>query len=147
MAVMHAQQYQSYKQTEIETASPGKLLLLLYDSAINRLKRARERMKERDREEAHQLLVKVQEIVVELMLALDWNAGSDLAPRLHALYDFMYRRLVDANVQQDPEIVDEVLQLLGTLQEGWREAYKQMAASGEQTGPAAGPRPQINVQG
>ncbi len=147
MATMHAREYQSYKQTEIETASPGKLLLLLYDGALKRLHRVRENLLAGRLEESHQDLIRVQEILVELMLALDWKVGGDLAPRLHGLYDFMYRRLVDANVQQDPQAVGEVIQLLSTLREGWEEAYRQLAANGERSRSSNIPPPKINVQG
>jgi len=147
MAIMHAREDQSYKQTEIETASPGKLLLLLYDGALKRLNRAQENIREQRLEETHQELIRVQEILVELMLALDWKVGGDLAPRLHGLYDFMYRRLVEANVKRDPEMVGEVIQLLSTLREGWEEAYRQIAASGDQPQTSNIPTPKINIQG
>ena len=147
MATMHAREYQSYKQTEIETASPGKLLLLLYDGALKRLHRAKDHLLANQLEETHQDLVRVQEILVELMLALDWNVGGDLAPRLHGLYNFMYRRLVDANVKQDPEAIDEVIQLLSTLREGWDEAYRQLVSRGEHSRNGGQPPNKINVQG
>lgn len=142
---MHAREYQSYKQTEIETASPGKLLLLLYDGALKRLQRAKDCLSRGQLEESHQHLVRVQEILVELMLALDWSVAGDLAPRLHGLYNFMYRRLVDANIKQDPAAIDEVIQLLSTLREGWDEAYRQLAGRGEL--PSGAPPNKINVQG
>ena len=148
MAIMHAREYQSYKQTEIETASPGKLLLLLYDGAIKRLTRARELMQDENasREDIHGQLIKTQEILVELMLALDWNVGGELPARLHSLYDFMYRRLVEANLKHDTAMLDEVIELLNTLRDGWAEAYRQLSASGEL--PSGGsPGPKINVEG
>ena len=146
MSSTNGREYQSYKQTEIETASPGKLLLLLYDGAIKRLNQAKESLKQGAREECHEHLVRVQEILVELMLALDWKVGGEIAPRLHSLYDFMYRRLVDANVNQDSALIDEVIQLLCTLREGWSEAYRQLSASGEMQGPSE-PVSKLNIQG
>lgn len=147
MAIMHAREYQSYKQTEIETANPGKLLLLLYDGALKRLHRAKDGLEQGRLEETHQDLVRVQEILVELMLALDWNVGGDLASRLHSLYNFMYRRLVDANIKQEPEAVGEVIRLLSTLREGWEEAYRQLAGRGERATGRHQPPNKINVQG
>ena len=144
---MHAREYQSYKQTEIETASPGKLLLLLYDGALKRLQRAKDNLRRNQLEESHQDLVRVQEILVELILALDWNVAGDLAPRLHGLYNFMYRRLVDANIKQDAAAIDEVIQLLSTLREGWDEAYRQLAGRGELPRNGNQPPNKINVQG
>ena len=90
--------------------------------------------------------MRVQEILVELMLALDWNAGQDLASRLHGLYDYLYRRLVDANVKHDAGIIQEGIELLTTLREGWSEAYRQLAINGEQ--PQNETRPsKINLEG
>ena len=147
MVVMHSREYQSYKQTEIETASPAKLLLLLYDGALKRLHRAKEALKQEDWTEAHESLIRVQKILVELILALDWEVGGDLAPRLHSLYDFMYRRLVEANCKRDTDRVEEVIQLFSTLREGWEEAYRQLSANNElpQVNPGAGSK--INIQG
>jgi len=146
MAVMHSREFQSYKKTEIETASPAKLVLLLYDGALKRLNRALESLKQGALEEAHENLIKVQEILVELMLALDWKVGGDLAPRLHSLYDFMYRHLVQANIKGDAEAVSEVIKLMSTLREGWEEAYRQIAATKEPSSPSTPPS-SINVQG
>jgi flagellar secretion chaperone FliS len=147
MAVMHAKEYQSYKQTEIETASPGKLLLLLYDGAIKRLHLAKEELEQNRREECHLHLVRVQEILVELMLALDWDVEGELAARLHGLYDYMYRQLVRANVRKDQEIIDEVIQLLTTLREGWNDAFRHTVQNGEKPSSQAPPSSKINLQG
>lgn len=147
MATMTSREYKSYKHTEIATANPAKLLLLLYDGALKRLNRAKEAAEREDVTELHDNLVKVQEILVELMLALDWEVGGDLAPRLHALYDFMYRTLVQANIKRDRAAIDEVIQLMSTLRDGWAEAYKQLSASGELPQSGGGPAPKINVQG
>ncbi len=147
MATMTSREYKSYKQTEIATASPAKLLLLLYDGALKRLNRAREAVGREDVTDLHENLVKVQEILVELMLALDWEVGGDLALRLHALYDFMYRKLVQANIKRDLPAIEEVIQLMTTLRDGWAEAYKQLSASGDLPQSNGGPTPKINIQG
>ncbi len=139
-------EYQSYKQTEIETASPGKLLLLLYDGAIKRLRLAKDAAGREELEEAHNNLVRVQEILVELMLALDWSVDQELANRLHGLDDFMYRKLVSANTQRETDAIDEVIRLLSTLREGWSEAYRQLATNGEKPNNKR-PESKINIQG
>ena len=113
--------YQSYQQTNIETASPEKLLLLLYSGAIAKLERARGELERKDYGSAHTLLVKAQDIVLELMVSLDWDTSPDLCNKLHSLYDYVYRQLVEANVRKDCSKIEESLQILSELHSGWRE--------------------------
>ncbi len=111
--------YQAYKQTQIETAAPEKLVLMLYNGALNKLKKAKSDIETSNLIEAHLNLIKVQDILLELMLSLDWSVGGELPSRLHALYDFMYRRLVQANIKKEIKPIDEVLNLLTELKDTW----------------------------
>jgi len=108
-----------YKRVEIETASPGKLLLMLYDAAIQRCESAAERMRAGEIGPAHFDLLRVQDILTELMVALDPEASAAPVRELFALYDYMHRTLVRANVQKQPEPIHEVLGLLNELRRAW----------------------------
>ncbi|NLV17854.1 MAG: flagellar export chaperone FliS [Syntrophomonadaceae bacterium] len=114
------QEYASYKNTAIETANPGKLLLLLYDAAIRNLDEAVISIGNKDLGAAHHRLIKSQDIVLEFICTL--NMDYEVSHRLKELYDYMYRRLVEANVKKDAEIIEEVRGLLGELRDTWREA-------------------------
>ncbi len=114
--------YQKYLKTKIETASQPQLLVMLFDAAVKKLHTAKRAIGGRKIEEAHTNLVKVQKIFSELMVALDFDMGGDLAKQLFSIYEFVHRRLVDANISQDTAIIDEVLPIVDQLREGWTAA-------------------------
>lgn len=125
---MYAQAYDQYKKTSIETLSPGKLLLMLYDGAIRNVKDAREAIKTKDYNMAHNRIIKAQDIVTELMVTL--NMEYDISKQLYSIYDYIYRRMVEANVNKDTEILDEVEGFLTELRDTWQEVVKKQAGNG-----------------
>lgn len=122
---MYAQAYDQYKKTSIETLSPGKLLIMLYDGAIKNVKLAREAIKEKDYNAAHTLLVKAQDIITELMVTL--NMEYDISKQLYSIYDYIYHRMVEANVRKDVGILDEVEGFLTELRDTWQEVVKKQS--------------------
>nr|WP_143156843.1 flagellar export chaperone FliS [Thermosyntropha lipolytica] len=124
---MYAQAYDQYKKTSVETLSPGKLLLMLYEGAIKNVKLAREGIKEKDYNKAHNHLIKAQDIITELMVTLKME--YDIAKQLYSIYDYLYRRLVEANVRKDAAILDEVEVFLTELRDTWQEVVKKQAQS------------------
>lgn len=124
---MSAYAYEAYRNTAIETASPGKLLLMLYDGAIRNLDAARTAMINKDVENSHKHLLKAQDIILELMCTL--NMDYEIAKDLYRLYDFMYRHLIQANVRKDPEMVADVRELLAELRATWDQAIKKVGST------------------
>lgn len=121
----------AYRRHQVQTASPGQLVVMLYDACIGHCKAAQEAIAAADRDRAARHLLKAQDIVAELMSALNVGAGGDFARRLLSLYEYMYRRLVHANVRKDAEAAREVEGLLAGLREAWAEAAAgSLAASG-----------------
>lgn len=112
--------YELYQQNDVYTSSQGKLLLLLYDGAIKFLRVSKFSIGERDYSGANKNLLKAQNILVELMCTL--NMDYDVSKNLYALYDYMKRRLIEANIKKDTEIIDEVLGLLTGLRDTWQKA-------------------------
>lgn len=113
--------YRQYQQTQTHTASPGQLVVMLYQGAIKFLVKARYEVEAGHVERAHNNLVRAQDIVLELMNGLDLSIGP-VAENLHALYSFMYRRLVEANVRKDAKAIDDVLYMLRDLLPAWEQA-------------------------
>ena len=97
--------YQAYRQTQITTASGLELIILLYNGAITFLKQARVALEEKQVEPAHRALIKAQDIITELSLSLNREAGGEIADSLGQLYDYMDQRLVQANIQKEVEPV------------------------------------------
>jgi flagellar protein FliS len=111
-----------YKRTEIETAPPLKLLLMLYDGAIARCESAAESIREGDHEAAHRGLIKAQDILTELMVSLDPEAAAAPIRELFGLYEYMHRLLVQANIRKETSPIEEVVQILSDLREAWAGA-------------------------
>lgn len=110
-----------YRQVQITSASRGKLILLLYQGAIKSLKKAAELIDKKDYGGKGECLIKAQDIVMELNLALDLEEG-EIALSLRNLYLYIYRRLIDANSNAEKAPVLEALNLLENLYEAWMVA-------------------------
>ena len=110
-----------YLQDSITTASPAKLLLMLYDRLILDLMKGEEALRADEREEAHERLTHAQEIVLELRTSLDMDAWSG-APALANLYGWMLTELIGANIGKDAERVAACRALVEPLRDAWREA-------------------------
>ncbi len=117
--------YEQYKTTQISTATPGQLVVMLYDGAIKFCKMAKFGIEQKNIETANNNLIKVQNIIQELKVSLDMKAGGDLSETLDALYEYMLRRLIEANMKKDVKIITEVQKNLEELREAWVEAVKQ----------------------
>lgn len=113
--------YQKYQQNQVETASPAKLLLMLYNGALRFVKGAREGIREKDMEKANHNIGKAQDIVVELMTSLDMEQG-EISRNLYSLYDFVNTRLLEANIKKDENILSEAENILQELRDTWQEA-------------------------
>jgi flagellar protein FliS len=110
-----------YLQDSIDTASPAKLLLMLYDRLVLDLMKGEESLRAGDREESHERLTHAQEIVIELRTSLDVDAWSG-APALANLYGWMLTELIGANIARDADRVAACRALVEPLRDAWREA-------------------------
>ena len=123
----HPEAYGQYKQVQVNTASPGKLILMLYQGAISTLKKAADLLDKKDFEGKGECLIKAQDIIMELNMALDMGAGQ-IASSLRQLYVYIYRRLVDANMNLDQEAIRETIGLLERLYGAWEVAVQETEA-------------------
>jgi flagellar protein FliS len=114
----------AYLDASIATASPARLLVMLFDRLVLDVQRGLEAQRCGDHEETHRQLTHAQDLLLELASSLradEFRGGDDLA----ALYGFLHRQLVTANVRKDAAITGEVLTLVTDLCETWREAAVQ----------------------
>lgn len=118
-AGMNARPGNEYLRNAVLTATPEQLQLLLYDGAIRFSSQAREAMLAKDIEQTHNLLTRAQRILIEMQGGLRPEIAPDLCQQMASLYNFVYRRLVDANVNKDAEALDEAIQILGHMRETW----------------------------
>jgi len=119
---------EAYLAASVTTASPGQLLVMLYERLVLDLQRATDALRGDEPGQANAPLLHAQDIVLELVSSLRvdaWEGGPGLA----ALYDFLYRELVRANMQKDLAAAEFCLQTASELRDTWREAALQLVAA------------------
>lgn len=126
MSAMNRNALNAYSQVSVNgsvaTASPHKLITMLFDGALLSIATARGHMQRREIAEKGMAISKAIAIIDEgLKLSLDMKAGGDLAQKLDALYEYMCLRLLFANLKNDLEPLDEVASLLNDLKSAWVE--------------------------
>lgn len=108
-------------EAQVAEADPHELVQLMLDGAATRVAGARRAIEAGDTTLKGELIGKAIGLVEGLRTSLDVERGGALADNLHALYEYMARRLLVANLRSDSEILSEVASLLRELQTGWRE--------------------------
>jgi flagellar protein FliS len=110
-----------YLGDSVSTASPQRLVVMLYDGLVQDLQLAQQGLARGDLGLVHARLVRAQAIVTELQSSLDLDAW-DGAPGLDRLYTYVLELLVDANVRKDAEPITQALTVIEPLQDAWRQA-------------------------
>jgi flagellar protein FliS len=114
----------AYMDASVATASPARLLVMLYERLVLDCHRALDAQRGGDHQEAHRQLLHAQDIVMELRSSLKTDAWEG-APALASLYDYLHTRLINANVKRDATITEHCLGLVQDLAQSWREAALQ----------------------
>ncbi|MFC7063345.1 flagellar export chaperone FliS [Halobacillus seohaensis] len=126
---------QAYQNNSVETASPGELTLMLYNGCIKFIRAGKKAMDQKDIEQKNTKIQKAQAIIRELMVTMnqDYAVANDVLP----LYDYMNRRLMEANIQNDSEILDEVEVLVTEFRDTWKQVLLQSRKAQYGTGGTA----------
>lgn len=111
-----------YQDMKVQTASPAQIMIMLYDGAIRFTLQAKKKLEEKDFEGKGIFISKTQAIVDELMNSLNFTIAPELCENLQQLYIYINERLSEANIKCDAEVLDEVIGLLNTLRDGWKQA-------------------------
>lgn len=114
--------YANYANTKIQTATPAQLTLMLYDGAIKFCNIAIEAVEQKDIMKAHNNIRKVEKIIEEFRATL--NFKYPVAKDFENVYEYIARRLVEANIKKDKEILEEVNEHLRVLRDTWKEVMK-----------------------
>jgi flagellar protein FliS len=122
---MEANAYSAYFEGRILTAGPLELVQMLCKGALSAIADARRCLDRSDIPGRCGAINRAFDILHELRSSLDRERGGELSVRLDALYEYMEQRLLQANIQQSPEPLNEVLGLLRTLSEAWEELVQQ----------------------
>jgi flagellar protein FliS len=114
--------YNQYREKSIQTARPEELTLMLYNGLVKFIMRAIDAVQKNKTEDAHNNIIRAQDIIQEFMRTLDKR--YPIAVSLELIYEYMYRRMVEANARKDAAILGEVLNLAKQLRDVWEQAMK-----------------------
>lgn len=112
----------AYGTRKVETATPAELTLMLYEGAIKFCNIAMSAIEKKDYLKANTNIQKARKIVVELQTTLDHK--YKVAEDFDVIYDYIFQKLVQANVKKDTEILGEALVELRELRDAWKEIMR-----------------------
>lgn len=113
---------QAYGARKVETASPAELTLMLYEGAIKFCNIAMGAIEKKDYEKANLNIQKARNIIVELQSTLDHK--YKVAEDFDIIYDYIFRKLVDANMKKDSEVLEEALNQIRDMRDAWKEIMR-----------------------
>lgn len=113
---------QAYGARKVETATPAELTLMLYEGAIKFCNIAMGAIEKKDYEKVNTNIQKARKIIVELQTTLDHK--YPVAEDFDRIYDYIFHKLVQANIKKDPEILEEALVELRDLRDAWKEIMR-----------------------
>lgn len=134
----------AYKETQIKTASQGKLIVMLYDGALKCINSAIEQipLKHRKYDTINKNITKAQDIITELIASLDFERGGDIARDLFSIYIYLNKQLLQANLTKEEKPLKEVKGLLESLRGAWVEVSLKVGAEQDTARPGG-----INIAG
>jgi flagellar protein FliS len=111
----------AYKETQIKSATPGQLIIMLYDGAIKNINIALDGLGKKSKKLDHisNAIIKAQDIISELMVSLDFEKGGEIAKNLFSIYVFMNRELLNANIGKEAASLNTVKKILTELRDAW----------------------------
>ena len=140
-----APSHKRYQQVNVETASQGKLIVMLFNGAIQRSDKALQAIEAGEPGPVHNHLVRAQDIIGELRGALNMDAG-ELSENLDRVYEYFQHLLIKANVRKDVAPLHEVIELMTLMRDTWAELFAQTGDGAKQQFNAHGSA-LMNVQG
>ncbi len=109
----------SYLRDAVMTATPEQLQLMLYDGAVKFALQGKDALIAKDYERSYEKLGRAQAIILEMQNGLRREVSPELCDRMAAIYNFLYRKLVDASVQKDTTCIDDAVKILRYQRETW----------------------------
>ncbi|RMF81866.1 MAG: flagellar export chaperone FliS [Planctomycetota bacterium] len=145
-----SQASKEYLRNAVLTATPAQLQLMLYDGGIRFAEQGKAALANKDYEAAFNALERAQRIVLQLSAGLRREVNPQLCDQMASLYNFIYRRLIEANVHHSTRAVDEALMILRHQRETWvmlMERLAEEAGGGNADASDEEDRPALSVEG
>lgn len=122
--------YQAYQKNKYETASPHRLITMLYDGAIRFMNQSITNVQAQDVEATNLSLNRAQDIINELIACLNFEQGNDIASNLNNLYNYINELLIRANIQKTVEPIEEAIAIVKGIREAWQAIGKEVTMNG-----------------
>ena len=120
---MYSNGIQMYRKTNVVTADPKRLVLMCYEGAIDCLKIGKEKIAEGNLEGKGENTSKARDIIYELKASLNFEEGGTIAANLDALYNYMLKRITEADLENEVQAFEDVIGMLGELKSAWEEIF------------------------
>ena len=120
---MYSNGIQIYRKTNVVTADPKRLVLMCYEGAIDCLKIGKQKLTEKDYEGKGKNIAKARDIISELKSSLNFEQGGTIAANLDSLYNFMLKRIMEADLENDVQAFEDVIGILVDLESAWEEIF------------------------
>lgn len=114
--------FNAYKQNSVMTASPEELTLMLYEGAVKFMNIAKEKIKNKDIENAHNNIIRAQDIITELNVTLDMQ--YPISHDFRSLYTFIDEKLIDANITKNLDSLEDAIKITVEMRDLWKEIIK-----------------------
>lgn len=122
--------YQAYQKNKYETASPHRLITMLYDGAIRFMNQSITNIEAQDIEATNISLSRAQDIVNELIACLNFDNGNDVAVNLNNLYRYVIDLLIKANIGKSADPIHEAISIIKDIREAWQGISKEVQMNG-----------------
>ena len=132
--------YSAYKRVDVETAPQGKLIVMLFNGAIQRAEEAKRQLEKGRLQNVHNNLIRAQDIIAELRGALNMNAG-EIARNLDRIYEYFQHLLIMANIRKETAQIDQCVRMMSAVRDTWQEVFDSV---GRETSSSA---PRVNQHG
>ncbi|MCD5002848.1 flagellar export chaperone FliS [Enterococcus saccharolyticus] len=118
---MYQNSQDNYLKNQVTSASPNKLIEMLLEGAIKRIRMGKLAIENNNIVQASEQIIRAQDIIMELRYSINEEVDSQIPQDLIQLYEFMYDRLVIANMEKNTAILDEVQHLIAELTDAWKQ--------------------------
>ncbi|MHA6481278.1 flagellar export chaperone FliS [Paenibacillus sp. strain BS8-2] len=122
--------YQAYQKNNYETASPHRLITMLYDGAIRFMNQSIANVQAQDIAATNLSLTRAQDIMNELIACLNFEQGQEVATNLNSIYRYTIDLLVQANIQKRVEPIEEAIVIVKDIREAWQAIGREVAMNG-----------------
>lgn len=114
--------YAAYQNNSVTTSSPGELTLMLYNGCLKFIQQGKMAIEKGDIEAKNTAIQKAQAIVTELMITLD--TSYPVSKNMMILYDFVSNRLLEANIKNDPKLLEEASGIITEFRDTWKQVIQ-----------------------